>query len=179
MSTPVDHYLVLCPAIPASAPENPQTLIGALQQIGFLGNPQAARQFSTGAAYLEWVTYLGCSPQITLGEAEAATFIRIKGPDERVQFYSSPHARPRCRACRQTIELQKSPVQPEEIITCPHCKTSSYVAKLDWRRKAGFVRFFIEISNIHESEAVPSDSLLEKLEHLTGQAWDYFYRRKD
>lgn len=179
MSTPAGHYLVLCPATPASAPDNPQILIEALQNIGFLGNAQMPGRFSTGPAYLEWMTYLGCSPQISLGEADTATFIRIKGPDEHVQFYSSPHARPRCRACRQAFDLQVLSSLVDETVTCPHCKTLSYAAKLDWRRKAGFARFVIEISNVYESEAVPSDGLLEKLEHLTGQAWDYFYRREN
>lgn len=70
-----------------------------------------------------------------------------------------------------------TPLQADETVNCPHCKTTSYIAKLDWRRKAGFSRFFIEISNVFESEAVPSDSLLEMLERMTGQAWDYFYWR--
>lgn len=171
--------LVLHPADPEWAPDDTGALTRHLKQIGFIGNPQHPHLYSTGPAYLELVTYLGCSPQISLGETESATLIHLSGPYDRQQFLSTANARPRCQTCRQTIDPQTAARRADEIVICPHCKTSGYAAKLDWRRKAGCGRFFIEISNVFESEAVPGETLLEELGSATGQVWDYFYWRKD
>jgi hypothetical protein len=173
------HYLVLCPANPAWAPDDLAGLVGSLRQCGLIGANRQPGLFNTGAAYLELITYLGCSPQIALGEAESATTIRLNGPFDKPEFRSSAKAKPRCRLCWQTLALDKFPVRPDETVTCVHCKISSRAVELDWRRKAAFGRFFIEISNVFESEAVPGEALLDALGSATGQAWDYFYWRKD
>jgi DNA-directed RNA polymerase subunit RPC12/RpoP len=168
-------YLNLHPADPAWVPDDIATLTRRLEQIGFIGNRQSPHQYSTGPSFLELVTYLGCSPQITLGESDAATVIRFSGPHSTPKFRSSRSIKPRCTACRKSFGLEEMPRQPDEVIGCPHCGESYKAAKLDWRRKAGWGRFFIEISNVFESEAVPGETLLDELGSATGQAWEYFY----
>lgn len=172
------HFLVLYPTNSKWAPDDLAAFAEQLRQTGLTGKRHRPGLFSAGPAYLEMIVYLGCSPQIALGETETATTIRLNGPFDMPELITVANARPRCRSCRQTLDLKKTLGWADETVTCLHCNTSSYAVKLDWRRKAGFARFFIEISNVFESEAVPSDGLLEKLEHLTGQTWDYFYWRE-
>ncbi|NWG38382.1 MAG: hypothetical protein HXY27_00225 [Hydrogenophilaceae bacterium] len=179
MSNPEQHYLVLCPANPAWVPDDLASLVGSLRQCGLIGSTRQPGLFNTGPAYLEWITYLGCSPQIALGEAETATAIGLRGPFNEPVFLSSATAKPRCRSCRQTLDLTMTPLKADETVICPRCETTAYAAKLDWRRKAGWGRFFIKISNVFESEAVPGEALFEQLSLDTGQAWDYFYWRKN
>lgn len=177
MTSAVNHFLVLYPVNPEWAPDDLPAFVEQLHQTGLIGENRRLGLFSTGLAYLEKITYLGCSPQITLGEAETATIIRLNGPYDKPEFRSSARVKPRCRLCWQTLDLDKFPIRADETMTCPHCKISSRAVEFDWRHKAAFGRIFVEISNVFESEAVPSDSLLEMLERMTGQAWDYFYWR--
>ena len=60
---------------------------------------------------------------------------------------------------------------------CPHCGQPLPFERIDWRRSAAYGRVFIEISNVYESEAVPTDALLEGLREFSGTAWDYGYLR--
>lgn len=172
-----NHFLVLVPTYPKWAPDDLAVFAEQLRQTGLTGKKHRPGLFSAGPAYLEMIVYLGCSPQIALGDAETATTIRLNGPFDKPELIKAANAKPRCRSCKQMLDLEKMSLRVDETVTCFHCNTSSYASKLDWRRKAGFARLFIEISNVFESEAVPSDSLIEKLEHLTGQTWDYFYWR--
>jgi len=175
LSVASNGCLVLNPADPEWAPNDTSALTRRLGKIGFIGNRQSLNHYSTGPSYLELVTYLGCSPQVTLGESDAATFIRLSGPHNTPIFRSGRTAKPRCPACRKSFKLEEMPRQPDEIISCPHCGKSSQALKIDWRRKAAFGRLFIEISNVFESEAVPGETLLDELGSATGQNWEYFY----
>lgn len=170
-----NHYLILCPADPEWVPASLRALGIHLQETGFIGAERTPGMFGAGADYLNLVTYLGCSPEIALGDTEAATLIRLNGPIDHPQFRSHPRARPRCPACKRAMQLEHVCARPDEMLTCPHCGTRHRPMQLDWRHKAGFARFFIEISNVFESEAVPGDALLDALAHASGQAWDYFY----
>jgi hypothetical protein len=146
----------------------------ALKTLGLLGEARQPGEFLAGSEYLNLVTYLGCSPQISLGEAEAATRIYLREPDAAPRLNAGANIKPpRCKACRQTIPLADARLQ---LQTCPHC---SQPLKLDWRRSAAFGRVFIEISNVYDSEAVPGEALLECLREATGMVWDYCYIRRD
>lgn len=167
------HYLVLHPLDPEWAAPSLTGLRQALENLGLLGEERQPSEFLAGSEYLNLVTYLGCSPQISLGEAEAATRIYLHEPDALPRLNAGANIKTsRCKACRQTIELADARLQ---LQTCPHC---SQPLKLDWRRSAAFGRMFIEISNVYESEALPGESLLECLYETTGVAWDFCYIRR-
>lgn len=175
MSEASRSYLILYPLDPDWVPKDQGALEQQLNRIGLIGNRRQPGRFSSGPAYLELVAYLGCSPHIALGEAEDAMLVSFGGPFDKTQFRAHPNARPRCPACRQNLVVEDIPERPDGIISCPHCGISHQACKLNWRNKAGFGRFFVEISNVHESEAVPGETLLEELGSATGQAWGYFY----
>lgn len=168
------HYLVLHPLDPKWSSDSLSGLQHALEHIGFMGEARQPGEFLAGTEYLSLVTYLGCSPQISLGEAEAATRIYLRRPDAMPRLNAGANIKPpRCKTCRQTIPLADAKLQ---LQTCPHC---GQPLKPDWRRSAAMGRIFIEISNVHESEAVPGETLLKCLHDATGVIWDYCYIRRD
>lgn len=63
----------------------------------------------------------------------------------------------------------------EDSFSCPYCSQEHFHQKINWRRKAGFSNFFIEIRGVFESDAIPSDELLQILSGLTNSKWGYFY----
>lgn len=175
-----DHFLVLYPRRPDWAPENPAVLVDALNAIGFLGAERSPGLYSAGPAYLELVTYLGCSPHITLGENEDATVIRISGIFDSPQFVHGGNLKPpRCPQCRKTLAKPAPSLEANADLRCSHCGHGGKVCEFDWRRSAACGRIFLEISNVFESEAVPGDSLAASLAQASGEVWDYCYLRKD
>lgn len=173
------HFLVLYPKNPAWAPENPAMLAGALKTIGFLGPERNPGVYSAGLDHLGLITYLGCSPQVTLGDNEVATFIRISGVLDAPQFLHGGNLKsPRCPQCRKFLENPSAVQFANALLACPHCDYAGQLCTFDWRRSAACARLFIEISNVFESEAVPGENLAACLEAASGQIWDYCYVRK-
>lgn len=176
MGRSTDHLLVLHPRRPDFAPVSPAVLADALKAAGFLGTARGPGRFSAGSQYLGLVTYLGCSPQIALGENEAATTIRLEGVFEVPKFvYGSNLKAPRCPACRRTLDRPAAPPAAGASLRCGHCGHAAPVCGFDWRRSAACARMFIEISNVFEAEAVPGEALLALLEEACGVSWDYCY----
>lgn len=172
-----EHRLVLYPVDPAWAGESWLCIEQALHGIGFLGEAVGPGVFTAGADYLENVTYLGCSPQITLGEAANATRILLLGPYPEALFnHGSQYRPPRCASCKAGLSIDSDDITSARLPPdCPHCGKP---LRLDWRRRAALARVFVEVTNVYESEAVPGEALLEKLSQASGVAWDYCYVRK-
>lgn len=173
-------FLVLHPADAAWAPAHSGQLASLLRETGLIGASRGTGIFSTGAHYLALVSYLGCSPYIALGDAEAATRIQLLGPFATARFHAGANLKPpRCPRCRKALPgAAWQAGQPDTRVVCPHCDASVPLEALDWRRSAGFGRCFVEISNVFESEAVPAETLLERLEQASGCGWHYFYLTK-
>lgn len=173
------HFLVLHPRNAGWAPQSLDPLRDALAAIGLLGAERSPGLFSAGPEYLSLVTYLGCSPQIALGENEAATTIRIAGIFELPQFVHGENLKPpRCPQCRKTLDKPAASAKAGENLHCNHCGHSGSACDFDWRRSAACARVFVEISNVFESEAVPGEQLTTCLERTSGEAWNYCYVRK-
>lgn len=154
-------------------------LVGALGSIGFLGAERRPGVYSAGPEYLGLITYLGCSPQIALGENEAATTVRINGIYEPSRFLHGENLKPpRCPKCRKVLQMPFATIAADENLHCDHCGHEGNVCEFDWRRSAACARLFVEISNVFESEAVPGEALADCLQQATGEAWDYCYVRK-
>lgn len=171
-----DHFLLLYPKNPAWAPASLAPLLDALKAIGFLGAARGAGRYRAGPDYLGLITYLGCSPQVALGDNEAATTIRIAGIFEAPQFVRGGNLKaPRCPQCRQTLAPVAAPIEADTRLRCGHCGCDGAAHRFDWRRSAACARIFIEISNVFESEAVPGETLATCLQQAGGEVWDYCY----
>ena len=136
-----------------------------------------------GPNFFQWITFMGCAPALKLEPDDAMDedfcHIRFTLCDE-VQFRTlRPEVKGRCPACSKpglTAEafLREGHLQ-QASWTCPHCRQSCSPLALNWKNEAGLGRFFIEFMAVHPHEAVPVDSLLQRLAELSSIKWQYFY----
>jgi len=186
-----DNILYLTPRDFDVIPENPAALISALKDIELIGETfeyEGKEHYQPGEEFISLITFLGCSPVISLGEpgktGEEFSHIAFEGPLEQPRFIAGNNIKiPRCPHCghrfdpwRPVIEdWEQSPATQEW--PCPECGNMISAPQLRWRKCAGFGRFFIKIWGIFESEAVPNPNLLSLLEKHTGTPWVHFYVR--
>ena len=178
---------------PSAADETVQaeTLLPALRDIGFIGETmdfQGESHYRPGEEFLQLVTFLGCSPVVSLGEpgktGEEFCHIGLHAPTREPVLIAGANAKaPRCPFCRQPDGEWQRRISPGEPVrnawTCPHCGQQSPAHKLNWRQSAGIGRTFIVVWGIFEGEAVPSEQLLSTLENTGAGPWTYFYYRGD
>jgi len=187
-----DNLLYLCPRDFDAVPADPAALIANLQEAGFLAEAfdySGSEHYRPGEEFITLVTFLGCSPVISLGEpgktGEEFCHIAFEGPLESPRFVAGDNIKiPRCPHCghrfdpwqpliddwQQSLAAQRWP--------CPECGNTLSAPQLRWRKCAGFGRFFIKVWGIFESEAVPNPNLLSLLETHTGTPWQHFYVRR-
>ena len=141
--------------------------------------------YLAGPKFLQLITFLGCSPQLQLEPpadgSQNFCHIRLHGPFEKPRLLSAANTRPpRCPACGKGLAQwhQMEPIwrngNSESKIICQSCGQSASPADLDWRRKAVFGHYFIEICGVFPEEAVPLPALMESLRG-EGAPWRYFY----
>ena len=172
---------------PNYVPENISYVVKALQDIGFIGekwqSPESVvgERYIIGESFLSLVTFMGCAPAIELepltDEPESTEFCHIEFEDikSNVEFVrGSEHIISRCPHCRQRHADWK--VIPENLLyACDKCKVESHFSEYDWKNTAGAGRFFISLHGIYPQEALPTSSLLQTLEKISGTEWTYFY----
>lgn len=185
------NQLILHPRDIFAAPD-PHSLHEALQTLGLLGeafNFARKPHFRPGDHFLELVTFLGCSPVISLGEPSLTgeDFCHIALLPEQASpglLHGDNIKIPRCPHCRQPQEEWQQRYTAWEAdkqgfeYPCPHCQQPLYLPQLKWRQSAGFLRSGIAIWGIYEGEAVPSEQLLGSLEQQGLGVWDYFYLQR-
>ena len=64
------------------------------------------------------------------------------------------------------------------LLTFMGCSPDIEIAKLNWRKSAFIAKCWVEVGNIYELEAIPSDSLLAVLGNETGLKWKAAYIRE-
>ena len=186
-----DNLLYLCPKDFNTAPEDTNALVEALAQAGFIAERfrfGEEEHFRPGDEFLTLLTFLGCSPVISLGEpgktGDEFCHIAFEGPHESPRFVGGDNLKiPRCPGCGHRFEswqemIDKWQQAPESTLVCPDCSRELNATELRWRKCAGFGRFFIKVWGIFESEAVPNPNLLTILEKSTGTPWQHFYIRR-
>lgn len=178
----------LCFRPPYSAPlPSLPSITERLRRIGLIDRPfrEKEQSFLTGERFLQLITFLGCSPYLQLEPPDdgGSNFchLRFLGPFEQPQFLYGGNTRPpKCPNCRRGIDnwlslVEQWQAEPEApSITCPNCGQLSSPLSLEWRRTAGFGRFFIQVAEVFPGEAVPVAELMNCL-RSGGESWDYFY----
>jgi hypothetical protein len=177
--------LVLAPEDPLRAVPAAQ-LIHHLLRCGFIGGALATEgSYVVGPAFLQLVTFMGCSPHIELAPPpEGGSFcqVRVPGPTEHPRLLLGRNTRPpRCPACRARIDPWREHIAAWEatpdtpVMTCAFCGVSRAPVELGWRRDAGFARQYIAVEDVFPGEAVPVPALMQGLRRATDLGWDYFY----
>lgn len=134
--------------------------------------------FYVGRKYLEYITYMGCSPAIQFEENENSTkfcYIKIHQYETAKLVVSKTQNRtPHCPKCQLAVKNWQDS-STGSTIKCNHCDTTSKIEDFNWRKMAGVARLFIEVTDIFPKEAIAQQTLLEKLAGITSVEWTYFY----
>jgi hypothetical protein len=133
-----------------------------------------------GAEYLNYMTYLGCSPHIIFHPDDNGPLTLIKTHTSSLRPVCMGHTRnikPKCPSCKKMISdwKIKNWEQPDTQIICPDCESHHSMSDLKWRNECVYTSFAIEITQVHPHEAVPSEKLMNLLEALTNFNWDFGY----
>ncbi len=179
--------LILHPLAADAAPASDAGLVQALGEFGLLGATfelDGRSHFQTGSAFLDHISFLGCSPAIELEPpaSDREAVARSGGFCHLSLTPTTPVARlrlrggyaPRCRHCRADINLDEIPLH-DGGLTCSDCGHHTMTAQLNWRQAGAYARIFLEIWGIHPHEAVPGDGVLDYLTTFTGFDWGFFY----
>ncbi len=184
--------LVLYPATVDATLTRPALLytLEKLEVIGGQFQIDARTHFSAGPAFLDHISFLGCSPTIELDapaeQAEQAEAAARAGQFCHLQLHDitrvprlriKPGQQPHCRQCRKNIDPETliSQFTTTPTLSCPGCGRQLDLERLNWRQSGAIARIFLDIWGIHSAEAVPGDRLLHELGRTTGGRWDFFY----
>lgn len=177
--------LVLHPADPLAAPE-PRGVVAALAQLGLVAaRPAPDGWHAPGPAFMELITFLGCSPTLAT-EGPAAIRILVGTPARQPRLRAGANTlAPRCPHCRHragdwTPVVRAWRSAPRDATwECQACGRAVGAAELDWRHAAGVARTFIDVRGVHPAEAVPGERLLAGLAAQSGGPWRFFYLRDE
>ncbi len=183
---------------PLFTPVDRDRFIEQLQTAGFIGEFFQSAQhqgFLIGDEFLKLITFLGCSPKIALqppqNRHDWINFCYIELKQLARPIFVSGLKRLKCCCCRCKSRIEPLKFASEECaqtnsftdqwssgtqsIQCPECHHNALLEELNWKHSAGFGQFFIIIHSVYPHEAVPADKLLDLLQILTRQTWQYFY----
>lgn len=139
-------------------------------------------RWTAGEDFLEHVMFMGCSPHIEFEVQDDLRFCHVRIPPSTRKPVLSRDSRspaPRCSSCNQGLDDWFSAIEDDQEAmlpqTCPHCDATLSNEKMRWRKRSALSRSRIEIWNIFEREAVPSDDLLRRLHDATGEHWEVSY----
>ena len=179
--------LVLYPADAESAAPDRRRLLDGLLSAGLLGSQsdRGAGLYQPGSRFMSLVTFLGCSPTVSMTEdpndddTPNRYYIELPEPTVDISVIQDNRSiQPKCPHCGKTNSHWCSPVSTAlESHACEHCGKESRAHQWNWRRRLGFGRVWINIQGVHDGEAVPGEKLLDTLEKLTGFVWDYAFCR--
>ncbi len=180
------RQLVLCP-VQSDDLVSASQLHQTLAEVGLIGaNVDSAHpyHFYIGPQFLQHVSFMGCAPAIEFAPKQDGvlswsefTFIYTPPTFEAPQYFADfDMAKPACPSCHKRLSLQHLTYKDmKSELTCTACSTTASLCKWDWREFGGCGRQFVFIANVYPKEGIPSDSLLNRLQQLTGFGWRYFY----
>jgi len=171
--------LIICSEDPDWFPDDISEITISLRNAGLIaGNiPDRDQSYFVGDNFLEQIAFMGCSPNITLtpqDNPDKFCFIRLITSQEISALTSTHSHAPLCPYCKKA-EKNWSNIMTNTTLACTFCGVITPPWNYNWRKSAGFGRFFIEITEIYPKEAVPQQGLLSSLKQHHGTSWSYFY----
>ena len=176
--------LYLCPAQHDFTLDDIESFIAELQNIQLISkaiNKQGNTYF-TGEKYLDYIAYMGCAPSIQFEASPNSKDSNENFCKVTIQQHKSTQliisknqtVSPLCPHCKKPVKNWQGNIVDKKI-HCPQCNNTSNINDFNWRKMAGHAQLFIEISDIFPKEALPQQSLLDKLKNITRSDWLYFY----
>lgn len=183
--------LVIYPDDVNYLPNSQEQIQAALAEIKFIGDTlpstDESQRFLIGGQFLNFITFLGCSPAIEIEPPKDGSddfcHIRITPVFQNPEFCADAARKgPRCPICRHEEQDWQALVEQwqhdnSSQYQCPQCGQSTDIMELNWRKSAVAAHIFIEVYSVFPHEAVLADKVLSALEQTTGIAWKYFYSR--
>jgi Zn ribbon nucleic-acid-binding protein len=162
------------------------TITAVLKDIGLIDGPLGVDDFySAGPAFLDYLSFLGCAPTVvfdppTADSIGSGDFYHFHCPAVSGQpvFRSDGFSyTPKCPACKESVSNWREWWSEGRLENraCSSCGTQLSPDQLNWRRRAGCARIFVDILGIHAETVKPVPGLFEALEKATGVAWQYFF----
>jgi len=171
--------LIICSEDPNWFPDDINKITTSLRNAGFIaGNiPDRDESYFVGDNFLEQIAFLGCSPNINLtpqDNPDKFCFIRLI-TSQKISTFTSQHSHaPLCPHCKKAEKNWSDHITASSL-QCTACGQSAKPWLYNWRKSAGFGRFFIEVTEIYPQEAIPQPGLLSTLEQNHNTSWTYFY----
>ena len=175
--------LLLTPQQLVEVPSSTRVSVG--RQLGLIADsiPASDHRWFAGENFLDHVMFMGCSPHIEFEpQGDDLRFCHVRIPDSSATPILSRDPRssaPRCASCNQGLEDWFTELVDDAACAlptaCPHCDSALSIEKIRWRKRSALSLSRIEIWNIFEREAVPSEDLLHRLQEATGVHWDVSY----
>ena len=140
--------LIIHPDDPAWSPDKTETIVSSLKDIGLVAEtiPNVEHTYYVGDNFLELIAFMGCSPNINLTPQDNADkFCCIKlieKPDITALTGQHTHA-PHCPHCKKPVKNWSNTIT-DSTLQCSSCGEISSPWEYNWRKSAGFGRFFIE-----------------------------------
>lgn len=168
--------------------EETSSFITKLQKISFISqvtNKQNDHSYFTGEKFLDYIAYMGCAPSFQF-EANAGNensdsnfcFIKIHSYQSPCLIHNQQQAiAPHCPNCKKPVK-DWADNKTDSAINCNQCSSRSNIEAFNWRKMAGYAQLFIEINDIFPKEAIPQQTLLDKLSKISNTDWQYFYSCK-
>ena len=143
-----------------------------LMSMQFLGKPLAGSTFQGGKHFLNYISFIGCSPVVELNHSideqhPNAIYIELKFSSEAMFFHRKKYIVPNCPHCEQQIILNQFSIKQP----CQFCDAPLDLGQLDWKRRAFFSSSVIFIQGIFENEAIPDSIFLDALQEITHLPW--------
>jgi hypothetical protein len=139
------------------------------------------RSFLIGDRFLQLISFMGCSPHIEIAPREPAdrafTHVRLLAHAQPHLYWGKQSRPPACPACRQRQQdWLEQLLRPTDRLHCQNCREDFPLPRWQWRKSGAISSLLIRVTQVFPNEAVPHDSLLEKLGETTGSAaWNHFY----
>jgi hypothetical protein len=162
-----------------------EALTGLLQGIGLAGDELSPGYLAAGPAFLDYLSFLGCAPTVVFEPPSDEAIgtgqfyhISLAGPLNQEVFRSdSMTYKPKCPHCRAGLDDWRLWWGEGGCggHSCSNCGELVTPQMINWRRRAGCGRVFIEILGIHAETVKPAQKLFDELEAHTGIAWQYFF----
>ncbi len=172
--------LFLCPEQHNFTVKNISQFVTQLQDNGLISEAitEQENSFFTGERFLDYISYMGCSPAIQFEASETSNnfcHIKIHQYDTEKLIVSQIQSRaPHCPNCSKPVKNWLTN-KTEETISCELCNTTANIGDFNWRKMAGYARVFIEVTDIFPKEAIPQQILLDQLAGISKTDWLYFY----
>jgi len=177
--------LVLVPNAHAWSSVTPEALKTILQEIGLAGEELTPGYLAAGRSFLDYLSFLGCAPTVVFEPPSdkaigTGQFYHLKIQTSLAQaiFRSdSLTYKPKCPHCKNPLDdwRQWWGTGLCDARQCPGCGKMISPQEINWRRRAGCGKVFIEILGIHAETVKPVRKLFDDLEAYTGTEWRYFF----